>query len=637
MKIMKRSLCIVLTVSLLMSMFVFAPGVFAETDGQASGAQVQLAETTDLQNKGTGDSQIYTISIAQVAGGTVTVDKTSATQGETVTYTVTPDSGYKTGSIKLNEVPEIVTAPYTITTGKFKVQSDVSISAVFTKIGTYKITTSATTGGSITASANVTENESVIINAKPNTGYYLADLQVDGTSQGAKATYDFKNVTKAHTVKAIFKKKVKVMLDAGHYGNMNRSPVFSSYYESNMAWQLHLYLKEELEKYNGFSIGTTRVSKDRDMDVYNRGSASKGYDLFLSLHSNSASSATVDYPLVIYQKSNKVKGMVEPLYKAIQKTMGTNSSGRAWSKTNSDGKTEYYGVLRGSASVGTPGLILEHSFHTNLKMTKWLSNNSNLRNMAIAEAKAVAEYYKLQLKDGEIVEPEEPEIPEEPEKPQIVSSTQKVKVLVSDLNMRQTYNSSSKSMGFCTKNKIYQLKAKLKDGSWGQLKENGYWIFLNGGYTTTDLTNPEPEPSKVVSSTEKVKVTVGSLAMRKSYSTSSAKMGTCKKNTVYQLKAKTKDGLWGQLKTNGYWIYLKGYTTKVNSASTGKTVSSNEKVKVTVTSLAMRKSYSTSSAKMGTCKKNKVYQLKAKTKDGLWGQLKTNGYWIYLKGYTKKA
>ncbi|MBR6628058.1 MAG: N-acetylmuramoyl-L-alanine amidase [Lachnospiraceae bacterium] len=51
---------------------------------------------------------------------------------------------------------------------------------------------------------------------------------------------------------------VKVCLDAGHYGKYNRSPAVSSYYESDMTWKLHNYLKKELE---AFGIGV-RVSVD---------------------------------------------------------------------------------------------------------------------------------------------------------------------------------------------------------------------------------------------------------------------------------------------------------------------------------------------------------------------------------------
>lgn len=51
---------------------------------------------------------------------------------------------------------------------------------------------------------------------------------------------------------------VKVCLDAGHYGKYNRSPAVSSYYESDMTWKLHNYLKKELEAF-GIGVVTTRT------------------------------------------------------------------------------------------------------------------------------------------------------------------------------------------------------------------------------------------------------------------------------------------------------------------------------------------------------------------------------------------
>ena len=38
--------------------------------------------------------------------------------------------------------------------------------------------------------------------------------------------------------------KIKICIDAGHYGKYNRSPVVPEYYESDMVWKLHLMQKE---------------------------------------------------------------------------------------------------------------------------------------------------------------------------------------------------------------------------------------------------------------------------------------------------------------------------------------------------------------------------------------------------------
>ena len=83
------------------------------------------------------------------------------------------------------------------------------------------------------------------------------------------------------------------------------------------------------------------------------------------------------------------------LGQTIESVMDTKQDYQIWQRLNKDNKTEYYGVLRGSKSVGTKGMILEHSFHTNLTAAKWLSSNSNLKKMAEAEAAAIAVYYGL--------------------------------------------------------------------------------------------------------------------------------------------------------------------------------------------------------------------------------------------------
>ena len=42
-----------------------------------------------------------------------------------------------------------------------------------------------------------------------------------------------------------------------------------------------------------------------------------------------------------------------------------------------------------------PGLIIEHSFHTQTRATKWLLDNANLDKLAEAEATIIAKHYGL--------------------------------------------------------------------------------------------------------------------------------------------------------------------------------------------------------------------------------------------------
>lgn len=190
----------------------------------------------------------------------------------------------------------------------------------------------------------------------------------------------------------------KICLDAGHVGSKyNQSPVVKTYYESAMVWALHLKLKAQLEA-RGFQAVTTRASIDTDLGVYERGTASKGCDVFISLHSNACGTESVDYPVVYraYDNKNDVDTLALKLAKKVGELMGTAQAGRTATRKNSSGG-EYYGVLRGARAVGTPYyMLIEHSFHTNTKATKWLSEDANLDKLAVAEADILAEFFGME-------------------------------------------------------------------------------------------------------------------------------------------------------------------------------------------------------------------------------------------------
>ena len=190
----------------------------------------------------------------------------------------------------------------------------------------------------------------------------------------------------------------KICLDAGHVGSKyNQSPVVKTYYESAMVWALHLKLKAQLEA-GGSQVVTTRASIDTDLGVYERGTASKGCDVFISLHSNACGTESVDYPVVYraYDNKNNVDTLALKLAKKVGELMGTTQAGRTATRKNSSGG-EYYGVLRGARAVGTPYyMLIEHSFHTNTKATKWLSKDANLDKLAVAEADILAEFFGME-------------------------------------------------------------------------------------------------------------------------------------------------------------------------------------------------------------------------------------------------
>lgn len=91
---------------------------------------------------------------------------------------------------------------------------------------TFSITATAGAGGSISPSGTVRvvrgNNQSFSIT--PQTGYEIANVVVDGTSDGTVPSYHFSNVTAAHTIAATFKKKTySVIANAGNGGSISPS------------------------------------------------------------------------------------------------------------------------------------------------------------------------------------------------------------------------------------------------------------------------------------------------------------------------------------------------------------------------------------------------------------------------------
>lgn len=187
---------------------------------------------------------------------------------------------------------------------------------------------------------------------------------------------------------------MKICLDAGHFGKYNQSPVNPAYWESDFTWKFHLMLKAELEKY-GIEVVTTRPDQACDLKLETRGRRSVGCDLFLSIHSNACNSESADYALACCCVNGTADVIGHELAETVGKIMGASGKSNILKKKQSDGR-DWYGVLRGAASVGTPGVLLEHGFHTNRKNTSWLLNGDNLQRMAVEEARVIAEYFSVE-------------------------------------------------------------------------------------------------------------------------------------------------------------------------------------------------------------------------------------------------
>ena len=305
---------------------------------------------------------------------------------------------------------------------------------------------------------------------------------------------------------------IKICLDAGHYGKYNRSPAVNDYYESEMNWELHLLLKTELESY-GFEVITTRKDQAKDMTLSARGKASKGCDLFLSIHSNAVGSAVnekVDYVVVYVPLNGTGDAIGEKLAKCVENVMGTQQEARVKTREGKNG--DYYGVIRGAVSVGVPGLIIEHSFHTNTRSTNWLLEYDNLKKLAKAEAKVIAEHYGMAKKSDAVTE------------------TVKPAETIKWYRIRKSWNDVKSQKG------AYKSLELAKDA-------------CPAGFTVYDW---EGNAVYAPFASYRVKIIVDELNVRSGAGTSYKINTTVRKGSVFTIVAE--NGTWGKLKSGAGWM-----------------------------------------------------------------------------------
>jgi hypothetical protein len=135
-------------------------------------------------------------------GGSISpIGAVSAAFDSNQTFTITPNTGYNIADVSVDGSSVGPVSSYSFT----NVQDDHTIAASFA-IDTFNITASAGAGGSISPNGSVSVNygDSQSFTITPDTGFYILDISVDGSSIGPVNTYTFINVQATHTITATF-------------------------------------------------------------------------------------------------------------------------------------------------------------------------------------------------------------------------------------------------------------------------------------------------------------------------------------------------------------------------------------------------------------------------------------------------
>ncbi len=198
-----------------------------------------------------------------------------------------------------------------------------------------------------------------------------------------------------------------IVLDAGH-GGSDPGASGGGLYEKDLCLSIAQYCRDELSEYVGVKVYMTR-----ETDVYLTIAERVAYansvnaDVLVSLHINSSTStsaagAEVYYPNTNYNSSVSTIG--KNLSQQIQNKLVALGLGDRGIKTRNatsdkypDGSVaDYYGILRYSKNAGFPGLIVEHAFISNsTDRTSYLNSATKLKNLGVADATGIANYYGL--------------------------------------------------------------------------------------------------------------------------------------------------------------------------------------------------------------------------------------------------
>ena len=231
--------------------------------------------------------------------------------------------------------------------------------------------------------------------------------------------------------------KISICLDPGHYIGCNANEEYS---EGTQMLLLGGKLRDSLTsvKLSGTAFANVKMTRtgsgmtetfapgvynekfnsDYGFSLASRGTYAKGCDYFISLHTNATSTNSWYTPTFwevqtyvnLHANANSFdKALAYEVGLAASKTIApggktidsrapftyskvmnrlVSGSGAAYKAGDS-----YYAVNRAADKVGVPGFLIEHSFHTNPALRKWMLVDSNLAKLAKAECDVILKHY----------------------------------------------------------------------------------------------------------------------------------------------------------------------------------------------------------------------------------------------------
>lgn len=185
---------------------------------------------------------------------------------------------------------------------------------------------------------------------------------------------------------------VKILISQGHGAGKAHNRGGLCFNEGDNNFYYSEVLKRELLKYNGVTVDMVRKIITDNPSVNNRAKMGKGYDLYLSVHSN-AGDSSVRGTEVFDSIERPNKTLAQSLVDATSNFFKHRNRGVKYREGSKKG-FNYYGELRFNEAKSA--MIVENGFHTNPVDCAMFKNGHN--ELAKIQAKVIADFYQLKLK-----------------------------------------------------------------------------------------------------------------------------------------------------------------------------------------------------------------------------------------------
>lgn len=190
--------------------------------------------------------------------------------------------------------------------------------------------------------------------------------------------------------------KIVIVIDPGH-GGSNEGLNYDGFLEKDMNLVTAKAMQELLQQYDNTEVYITNPDK-KDMSLKERAEYAKSVeaDVMVSLHFNMSENHTMYGSEVWIPSTGLANAKMHALGDIILSQLSEHGLTIRGVKTRLNDKgTDYYGIIRESAALDLPCILVEHAYADHAMDRPYMDSPEDWQEMGRLDATAVAKYYGL--------------------------------------------------------------------------------------------------------------------------------------------------------------------------------------------------------------------------------------------------